>query len=160
MKAFFPASAAAGRSNQKPIEQIAGHPDQFPENEQLQKVVRQHNTQHREGEQAQTREVASEPAVLTHVTPGINVNRAGHAGDDKQHQQAHRVKPHAKIHPQVTDRKPGNGGLPHRSPVVQFDENQAQDEPGDHCPDGKARAELAVVLRKQRDQRRRQQREE
>ena len=141
-------------------EQVAGHADQFPEDEELKEVVGQHDAEHREGEQAQAGEIAREPAVLAHVAPGVDVNRAGDAGHDEHHQQAQRVKPQPEVRLQIADRQPGDERLTRRAPAIQLYENQAQNEPGHHGPDGKAGAELAVVLREQRDERRRQQREE
>ena len=88
------------------------------------------------------------------------MDRAGDAGDDEHHQQAQRVEPQAEVHLQVADRQPGDGRFTRRAPAVSpRDESQTlRTKPATTAADGKARAELAVMLREQRDDRRRQQR--
>src|SRR5439155_22840546 len=89
-------------------EQIAGDTYQLPENEEHDKIIGQDDAEHREGEQTQTGEVTREPAVLAHVTPGVNVNCAGHPGNDEQHQQAQRIEAQAEVHLKLSDTEPVN----------------------------------------------------
>jgi hypothetical protein len=55
---FFRGVAGAGFFKPETDEQVAGHADQFPENEHLDEIVRQHDAEHREREQAHEREEA------------------------------------------------------------------------------------------------------
>ena len=143
-------------------EQVAGHADQFPEDEQLHEVVRQHDAEHREGEQAQAGEVARQAAVLASCSPrnryGSRSPRrsraaasAGSAG-----RSAGRSPPGSRRSlSQVAEDSRTAGSQP-----TSGTEDDAQDEAGDDRADGKGRAELAVALREQRDQHRREQRQE
>ena len=144
-----------------PDEQITGDADQFPKDEQHQKVVRQHDAEHRESEQAQSRKIAGEPAVIAHVTPGVNVDRAADASDDEQHQQAEGIEPQAEVHLQFANLQPDHERFPPlRQPSVRRNEKHAQQETGNNCPDGKLCAQLTIVLSEQHDDGCREQRQE
>ncbi len=100
MKAFFAASPALGFFKPETDEQVAGYTDEFPEDEHLEKIIRQHDAEHREREQTQEREEARLAPVMIHVAVGINMDRATDPGDDEEHHQAQRVKFQAEIHVQ------------------------------------------------------------
>src|SRR5262249_496703 len=60
-----------GASFLKPTsnEQVAGDGDQFPEDEQLEEIICEHDTEHGKGKKAQAGEKAREARVFFHVAP-------------------------------------------------------------------------------------------
>ena len=82
----------------KADEQITGDADQFPEDEHHHEIVREHDAEHREHEQAQAGEIAAVGAVALHVAGGVNMDRAAHARHHQRHQQAQVIQAQADVH--------------------------------------------------------------
>ncbi len=76
MNAFFRGVASAGFFKPETDKQVAGHANEFPENEHLEKIIREHDAEHGKREQAQECEEPRHAFVFVHVTERINVNRA------------------------------------------------------------------------------------
>ena len=72
-------------------EQVAHQPNAFPTEEELEKVIRRDQRQHGEGEEREIGEEARPVRVLVHVADGIEVDEAGHGGDDHEHHGGQRV---------------------------------------------------------------------
>src|SRR6185503_17168168 len=91
-------------------EQVGTYADEFPENKHLNEIVREHDAEHREREQAQAGEVTAEATVLAHVAAGINVDQAANARDDQQHQPAERIDRDAELNLKIADDQPVERG--------------------------------------------------
>ena len=157
---FFRRIRRAGFFKPEPDEQVAGHADEFPEDEKLDEIVRQHDAEHREREQAQAGEEAREPAVFAHVAEGINVDRAADTGDDEHHHQAQGIELQPEIHVQIADGQPVGRQFGRRwGPAIVGDENNREDEAGNNRADGQERAGGAATQGEKRYHRRREQRQ-
>src|SRR2546429_257112 len=66
-------------------EEIGTEADALPADEEKGEIVREHEDQHRGGEEVEVGEVAREAAVPVHVTNRINVDQEADAGDDERH---------------------------------------------------------------------------
>ena len=140
-------------------EQVAAHADQLPKHEHHEEVVREHDAEHREGEEAQAGEVAAVAAVAMQVAARVDVNHQPDAGDDEEHELGERVEQEAEGDFQVADGEPVEGNFL-RLVAGEKEEAEAQDEAEGNRADGQVRAALAVALRAERDDRRRCERQE
>jgi hypothetical protein len=137
-------------------EQVAAHAYQFPKHEHHEEVVREHDAEHREGEEAQAGEVTAEAAVAVQVAARVDVNHQPDAGDDEEHELGKRVEQEAEGDFQVADGEPVEVGFL-RLVAREGEQAEAQDEAECNCADGKLRAEFLVLLPEQGDAGRRQQ---
>ena len=72
-------------------QQIRDQSDCFPAEEELHKIIRHHEHQHREGKQADVGEEALVAGVFFHVTDGVDVDHQRHKGHDAHHGRGQRV---------------------------------------------------------------------
>ena len=89
----------------EPDQQVAGNTHQLPENEHLEETDREHDAQHRERKEAEAGKEPRKTGILAHVTQRINMDRAGHSGDDQQHHQAQRIKAQPEIRPNISNQQ-------------------------------------------------------
>ena len=82
-------------------QQVAHEPDAFPAEEQLDQIVRGHQHQHREGEQAEIAEEARPVRILVHVADGIEVHERGNGVHHDQHHGGQRVDAERPRHLQI-----------------------------------------------------------
>ncbi|MGY3073684.1 hypothetical protein ACVWZZ_000055 [Bradyrhizobium sp. LM6.10] len=87
-------------------QEIARQTHAFPAEEQLHEVVRGHQHQHGEGEQAEIAEEARPVRVLVHVADGIEVHERGHGGDHHQHHRGERVDPQRPVDLEIAGENP------------------------------------------------------
>ena len=72
----------------KANQQITADAYKFPKDEQLKEIAREHYSEHRKCEQAETREEPRKSGIITHVAPGIDLDGAGDTGHHDHHQDA------------------------------------------------------------------------
>ena len=87
MKALIAAALARWPVVPEADQEIGAEPDALPAEEELHEIVRRHQHQHEEGEEAQIRHEARDRVVVRHVADGIDVD---HARDDRHHRHHHR----------------------------------------------------------------------
>jgi hypothetical protein len=69
----------------------------FPAEEQLEKIVRGDERQHREGEEGQIGEKARPRIVVVHVADRIQMHERRHASDDHEHHRRQRIDPDCPV---------------------------------------------------------------
>ena len=138
-------------------QQVAREADAFPAEEQLQQVIRRHQHEHGEGEQAEIAEELPDGVVVRHVAGAVDVDQGGHAGDHGDHDRGQRIVAQRPFHMEAAGFDPGAeadhpGG---NAGIDQIDKGRdAADRGEDHAGDGDglrgAVADLAAE--QQRDQ--------
>ncbi len=73
-------------------EKIGRQTDPFPPEEHLYKVIRGHQRQHHEGEQAEIGHEAGNIAVVRHIADRIDMNHRRHDGDHADHYDRKRIE--------------------------------------------------------------------
>ena len=91
-------------------QQVGGQTHAFPTEEHLQQIVRGHEHQHREGEEREIGEEARLIRLFVHIAPAIEVDEAGHAGDDHQHDRRHGIDPQRPLGIEAAAFDPGEDG--------------------------------------------------
>ena len=112
-------------------QEVAGETDALPAEEQLDQIVRGHQHQHREGEQAEIAEEARPVRILVHVADGIEVHERGDGVDHHQHHGGQRVDAERPRHLQIAGIDPGKQRDPDDITVQEADIDQHQ--PGECC---------------------------
>ncbi len=82
---------------------------QFPKDKNLNEIVRQHNSQHREGEKGKTGKIARIPGVVVHVLLGVKEDEAPDARHDKEHEKRQAVDQDTKFYIGGRQDKPVDG---------------------------------------------------
>src|SRR5581483_9222738 len=129
MNAFLAASAAA---EPEADQQVGAEPDAFPEDKQQQKVVGQHQHQHRKDEEGQVGEKAPIPRIAVHVADGIDVDEKADRRDDDEHQRRQLVGVEADRRLEIAGRNPGVEPLrDRRASRVNLLKDGEGEQPGD-----------------------------
>ena len=75
----------------KANQQIRNQANRFPTEEQLQKIVRHHQHQHRKREQGNIGEEPRVAFIFSHIANGVNVHHEGNEGDHQHHHGGERI---------------------------------------------------------------------
>ena len=87
-------------------EEIRRHTHQFPEKVHLEDVGRQHQSEHRHGEEAQIGIVALETTLTVHITEGVEMHHQRDSGDDHEHHHRDGIEENTEVEVQATQRQP------------------------------------------------------
>ena len=159
--AFFAASAAERRSNQKPMSRVGAESHQLPRHVEQQQVVRQHQHQHARAEQGVHGEVPADAGVVrvavAHVAERVDLHDDRHECDEREHRNRQRVDDDAPTHLERPRAEPVPGEVVLAYALVQHVEQHRpdRDERGD---DGQHRKVLPLtreVLPEERKERER-----
>ena len=91
-ESFFGGGRRAGLVIPKADQQIRGEPDQLPANEQQQKIVRDHQSEHGRSKQRQKTEEPCEVLVVGHIPDAINKNQQTDERDHHEHRGCKRIE--------------------------------------------------------------------
>ena len=138
-------------------QQPGAEPHQLPKDEHHEKIVGQHQAEHREHEHRQAAEVPAPGRVVTEVAERKHVHAQADHGDDHEHQRREVVELEAERERERAQLQPGPRNLAARP--AQGEEGRAgQDEDGGRH--GHHRGERARAAQDERDDRGRGQRRE
>src|SRR6266851_3800866 len=88
-------------------QQIRAEADAFPAEEHLDEIVRRHQRQHEEGEEAEIGHEARDRLVVRHVADRIDVDGSRDDADHHHHDGAQRVEAQRPVDLQLADGEPG-----------------------------------------------------
>ena len=125
-------------------QEVGAEADRFPEDEEHQQVVCQHQHQHREDEEGEVGEEAVEAAVAVHVADGVDVDEQADRGDDEEHDRGELVGIEGNGDVEFTGRDPGEEPLADRVfVVVDLEKDEDRDNP--RAEDGRDRNQVGLV---------------
>jgi hypothetical protein len=125
-------------------EQIGAEPDGLPEDEELQKVVRHNQHQHREGKERNVAEEAGIAGISPHVADGIDVDERAHGRDEQQHNGGKPVDGEADVNVECARGQPGVEGKARLVPARHVEEDQEREQP--RHEDSRNGDKMGVVL--------------